>query len=250
MRFTDKTILIVGAGKRDGIGYVTAHRLASEGARVILADLAGSQAKELILDLPGDGHGAHDLDVTDQVQVKAVVGAVERIDGLVFSSGLYVNRSFLDTRLDDWERCFAVNCTGAFLVSQTVAGKMVAQRSGRIVLVASINGKLPVRSAIAYGTAKAAVMHMGRYMALELAPSGITVNTVCPGSTRTSMMGTDPARHEAAIRGNLDQWRLGIPLGHLAEPEDQAAAIAYLLSDDGRHVTGQTLSVDGGQTLF
>lgn len=253
-RFTGRTILIVGAGKRDGIGFATALRLAGEGARVALADLAGSEAPILAADLPGDGHSAHVLDVTDESSIAATIGQVVasngKIDGAVIASGIYVPHSFLDATRADWERSFAINCTGAFLAAQAVAKRMVAQKAGRIVLIASINGKLPTRSAAAYGTAKAAVVHMGRYMALELAPHGVTVNSVCPGSTMTSMMGTDPARHAAAINGSLEQWRLGIPLGHMAKPEDQAAAIAYLLSDDGRHVTGQSLNVDGGQTFF
>jgi NAD(P)-dependent dehydrogenase (short-subunit alcohol dehydrogenase family) len=127
---------------------------------------------------------------------------------------------------------------------------MLEQGRGRIVLVASIGGRQPQLTAAAYGASKAAVIRLGRYMALELARKNITVNIVCPGSTETAMMGTDPVRHEIAVDGNLSLWRLGIPLGRMAAASDQAAAITFLLGETGRHITGQTVTVDGGQSFM
>jgi 2,3-dihydro-2,3-dihydroxybenzoate dehydrogenase len=128
---------------------------------------------------------------------------------------------------------------------------MVEQgHGGRIVLYASIAGTSVVRrNNVAYCASKAAVAHAVRAMALELGPHGITVNAISPGSTETEMLvGTQVAGDiESVIRGDAAQWRLGIPLGHLAQPEDQARATAFLVSDAARHITGQELAIDGGQ---
>ncbi|MGF6600738.1 NAD(P)-dependent dehydrogenase (short-subunit alcohol dehydrogenase family) [Paraburkholderia sp. GAS448] len=253
--FEGKSILVVGGGARDGIGFATAQMLAEQGARIALADLDDERVRELVADLPGsERHSAYALDVTDEAAIAQVVETVAQhhgaIDGLVVSAGLYSPESFTATSRATWDRLFAVNATGAFLVSQTVAKRMVEWGRGRIVLVASIGARQPQLTAAAYGASKAAVIQLGRYMALELARKNITVNIVCPGSTATSMMGTDPVRHEIAINGNLAQWRLGIPLGRMAEASDQAAAVTFLLGETGRHITGQVVTVDGGQSFL
>ncbi|RKE36378.1 2,3-dihydro-2,3-dihydroxybenzoate dehydrogenase [Paraburkholderia sp. BL23I1N1] len=248
-------MFVVGGGAREGIGFATAQMLAEQGARVALADLDGARVHELAADLPGrERHSAHALDVTNEASIAHVVEAVVQnhgaIDGLVVAAGLYSPESFTTTSRATWDRMFAVNTTGAFLVSQTVANHMLERGNGRIVLVASIGARQPQLTAAAYGASKAAVIQLGRYMALELARKNITVNIVCPGSTATAMMGTDPVRHEIAINGNLAQWRLGIPLGRMAQAADQAAAITFLLGETGRHITGQVVTVDGGQSFF
>ncbi|SCX72597.1 SDR family NAD(P)-dependent oxidoreductase [Variovorax sp. EL159] len=254
--FEGKTLLLVGAGAHDGIGYATAKMLAERGADVALADLDVAAVNGLSGELPRAArHSAHAVDIGSEQSVKAMMEAVMarhgRIDGVAICAGIYARDSFLETSLATWNRVFTVNATGTFLIAQAVARQLVAQGGGgRIVAVASIGGRAPQLTAAAYGASKAAVIQLGRYMALELAQHNITVNVLCPGSTATAMMGVDPVRHAAAVRGNLDQWRLGIPLGHMAEARDQAAAIAFLLSDDARHITGQTMTVDGGQTFL
>ena len=125
------------------------------------------------------------------------------------------------------------------------------RRRAAIVLYASIVGRSIVRpNNIAYSASKAALIQAVRCMALELAPHGITVNTISPGSTATEMLVDVQARGdvESIVRGNADEWRLGIPLGRLAEPADQAALAVFLAGEGGRHITGQDLAVDGGQT--
>ena len=124
--------------------------------------------------------------------------------------------------------------------------------AGRIVLFASIVGGSIVRlNNTAYSASKAAVIQAARCMALELAPHSITVNTISPGSTETEMLVSVQARGdlESIIRGNAAEWRLGIPLGRLAAPADQAALALFLAGDGARHITGQDLAVDGGQTI-
>lgn len=253
--FSGKSVFVVGGAARDGIGFATARMLAELGARIALADLDIASVRERIGELPSPHlHSAHGMDVTDEAAIRRVVDSVVEvhgtIDGLAYAAGLYSAESFTSTSRATWDRMFAVNATGTFLVSQAVAKRMLEQDRGRIVLVASINARQPQLTAAAYGSSKAAVIQLGRFMALELAPRNITVNVVCPGSTATAMMGTDPMRHDTAINGNLTQWRLGIPLGRMAAASDQAAAISFLLGETARHITGQVVAVDGGQSFM
>jgi 2,3-dihydro-2,3-dihydroxybenzoate dehydrogenase len=154
---------------------------------------------------------------------------------------------------DPWERALAVNSRGAVFLAQACARQFVSSAvAGRIVLFASIVGSSVVRlDNTAYSASKAAVIQAARCMALELAPHSITVNTVSPGSTATEMLVDVQAKGgvESIITGNAAEWRLGIPLGRLADPSDQAALVLFLVGDGGRHITGQDLVVDGGQTL-
>jgi 2,3-dihydro-2,3-dihydroxybenzoate dehydrogenase len=224
--------------------------LSERGSDVALADLDAAAVNGLASELPRAArHSAHAVDISSEQSVQAMMEAVlarhGRIDGVAICAGIYARDSFLETSLATWNRVFAINATGTFLVAQAVARQLVAQGSG-----GPIGGRAPQLTAAAYGASKAAVIQLARYMALELARHNVTVNVLCPGSTSTAMMGVDPVRHAAAVKGNLEQWRLGIPLGHMAEARDQAAAISFLLSDDARHITGQTMTVDGGQTFL
>ncbi len=252
--FEGKTVFVVGAGSRDGIGYATASLLADRGASVAIADLDAARLDSLAKELPNPSAQSYcRLDVTDERSVEAAVASTiarhGRIDAAAITAGIYSGDTFLETTRESWERVMAVNTTGTFLVAKAVALQMIAQGGGgRIVLLSSIGGRAARLRGAAYGASKAAVIHLARYMALDLARHNITVNVVCPGSTATSMIGA--VGHDAAVRGDLDQWRLGIPLGHMAEARDQAASIAFLMSDDARHITGQVMTVDGGQTFF
>lgn len=256
-----RVALIVGAGAVRGIGFATAEAAAAAGATVAVADLPNSGIETVLRELTsGSGHTAHTVDVTDVRSVSRLVDEVVarhgRIDILVNAAAILQVRPFLEMEVESWEHTFAVNTRGQFLVSQAVAKQMVKQGAGgRIVLVASNVGRIPRINNSSYAASKAAVIHLVRAMALELAKYNITVNALCPGSTATSMLidnqaSGDPVRLEGIIRGSLEQWRTGIPLGRLAEPEDQAAAAIFLLTEGARHITGQAICVDGGQTLF
>ena len=178
-----------------------------------------------------------------------------RLDALVNSAGILVPEPFLEVAPSTWDRAFAVNARGAFLTAQAVARALVDQGSGgSIVLVASILAHVARLRNVAYCASKAAVVQAARCMALELAPHGIRVNVVSPGSTETPMLvtdqlGGDPVLLESVVRGNAEDWRLGIPLGHLASPADQAEVAVFLVGDASRHLTGAELVVDGGQSL-
>lgn len=257
-----KVALVVGAGVRRSIGFASAEALAAAGASVALADLAGSDVLGLVGQLP-QGRGersGHVVDLADagavQPLVEEVVERHGKIDILVQAAAILEVQSFLDLAVDSWDRTFAVNARGVFLACQAVARHLVGRRSGgRIIAIASNVGRIPRLDNAAYAASKAAIIHLVRCMALELGPHDIAVNALCPGSTATSMLidnqtKGDPRRLEGVIKGSIEQWRTGIPLGRLAEPEDQAATVLFLAGDAGRHITGQAICVDGGQTLF
>ena len=254
-----RVALIIGAA--GGIGQACLEAFAQAGAAVAAADLPGSIIDTAVaVGASPDRHTTHQVDVSDPVSVEQlvadVVAAHGRIDAFVNAAAILDVQPFLELTLDSWERTFAVNTRGAFLAGQAVARQMVHQgEGGRIIEIASNIARIPRLNNASYCSSKAAVVHLVRCMALELAQYNITVNALCPGSTATPMLVDvqakgDRSRLDGIIRGSLEQWRTGIPLGRLAEPEDQAAMAVFLASESARHITGQLLCVDGGQTLF
>ncbi|HUG60652.1 MAG TPA: SDR family oxidoreductase [Methylomirabilota bacterium] len=255
-----RSVLVVGAGSAGGIGFATAEAMAAAGARVAIADLESTDVMSLADRLPGSGHTAHVVNVTDRPSVDRLVsdvaGAHGAIHAAVNAAAILRTGAFLDVDFDDWSRSYAVNTDGAFHVAQAVARHMVANgNGGRIVLIASNAARVPRLNNTAYSSSKAAVIQLVRCMALELGQYGIAVNALCPGSTATTMLVDvqakgDPSRLDGIVKGSIEQWRTGIPLGRVAEPADQAAMCVFLASDGGRFVSGQALCVDGAQTYF
>ncbi len=256
-----RVALVIGAGSEGGIGYACVKAFATAGASVAAADLPGSAIETAVDTLPGaQSHTAHFVDVSDPASVNRlfieVIEAHGKINILLNAAAILEVAPFLDTNVDSWERTFAVNARGTFLACQAAARQMVRQGTGgRIIAVASNVGRIPRLNNASYAASKAAVIHLVRCMALEVAPHNITVNALCPGSTATTMLVDVQARGdrkllEGIIHGSIEQWRTGIPLGRLAEPSDQAAAATFLASDAARQITGQAMCVDGGQTLF
>lgn len=235
---TGRIALVTGAA--GGIGRAVVRALAADGATVVGADLHGA--------------GRHrPLDVRDPVAVERLVADVEATAGpigiLVNVAGVLRAGPVLETTDADWAEVFAVNATGVFHVSRTVARRMAARRAGVIVTVGSNAAGVPRMYLAAYAAAKAAAAHFTRCLGLELAGSGVRCNVVAPGSTDTDMLralGSTPAD---AIAGSAGTFKTGIPLGRVAAPSDVADAVAYLVSDRARHVTMHDLYVDGGATL-
>jgi 2,3-dihydro-2,3-dihydroxybenzoate dehydrogenase len=252
-----RTALVVGAA--GGIGRACSHAIAQAGATVALADLDRAAVQAVAAELTESDVTAHHADLATVDGPTALVAEAERVHGpldIVISAAGYLQpEPLLDLRTETWDRTHAVNVRGNVLLAQAAARSFIDhERPGRIVLFASMVSRIARLNNVAYASSKAALVQAVRCMALELAPHGITVNAVSPGSTATPMLletqmrGSSKALHDA-IHGDASTWRLGVPLGHLAEPEDQAAAALFLVSDAARHITGQELMVDGGQSV-
>ncbi len=246
--FAGRVALVTGAA--GDIGRAIVATLAASGARVAASDLDGMPlpAGLAALTLP--------CDVGDTDAVEALVDAVERevgpIDHLAHAAGVLRVADAVDLADDDWDHCMRVNARGSFLITRAVARRMVERRRGSVVVVGSNAATAPRMGMAAYAASKAAVHQWVRCLALELAPLGIRCNLVSPGSTDTAMQRAFAATEDdrqRILRGDPDRFRLGVPVGRIADPEDVAHAVAFLLSDRARHIVLHDLRVDGGATL-
>ncbi len=248
---TGKVGLVTGAAR--GIGQAIADRFAANGARVVYSDVDAAGAAEAAARTPG-ALGLQ-MDVTRPDEVSAVVQRVVaehgRLDILVNNAGVNTlsHRVTIDQfPREEWDRILAVDLTGLYEVSRAAARVMVAQKSGRIINIASIAGLVPLRLQCAFTAAKAGVVNLTRAMALELGPHGILVNGVAPGSTLTEgtrrlFYGEDGSfRH--AVQRMLDH----VPLGRPAEVEEIAVAALFLADPENSYTHGHILTVDGGWT--
>lgn len=241
----------VVTGASSGIGRATATALAANGGVVGVgyrADEAGAEATVLAVEAAGGKGVPFRLDLADpEGAAEAVVSVVELLGGIdAFVNNAGVNRrgAFLAENLDDWQRILTVDLTGPFAAAQAAARLMAAQgRGGRIVNVTSVHDAVPIEGGAAYCAAKGGLAALTKVMALELAPHGITVNTVSPGETATPMNGVPDDRDAATIA------RPAIPVGRPGRAAEVAALIAYLAGPDAGYTTGAAVTVDGGLTL-
>lgn len=256
--FDGKIALVTGAA--GGIGAAVVRLLHASGATVVATDIEAPVVEAGGADIPVPSALAaihpRALDVTDAHAVDALVAQIEAdlgpIDLAVNVAGVLSTASVLDLSADEWRRTFAVNADGVFHVSQALARVMAQRRRGAMVTVSSNAAGIPRQNMAAYAASKAATTMFVRCLGLELAPLGIRCNVVAPGSTRTPMqtgMWRDAGGEARTISGSLETFKSGIPLGKLAEPEDIAHAVMFLLSDQAGHIAMSDLYVDGGATL-
>lgn len=238
--------LAVVTGAASGIGWAISQQLANRGAHVVLADLNADAAEAKAAQLRAAGHRARSaaVDVSAPNDVQQWIDAIVAADGvpeiLVHSAGVGVERAFLDTTIEDWERIIRVDLTGSFLVSQAVARHMSSAGYGRIVLLASTAGLRGGVGRAAYGSAKGGVITLTKVMAVELARYGITVNALAPGAIETELVA---AMHSPQTRRT---YRSRIPLDRYGTPVETAASAVFLCSREAAYITGHVLAVDGG----
>ncbi len=193
---------------------------------------------------------AFSADISRKAEVEAMLERVEDELGplwlLVNNAGVLRTGPTAEMSEQDWDETFAVDAKGVFLCSQAAIRRMMPRRAGRIVNISSIAAVIVRTAQIGYCSAKAAVNHFSRCLAVEMAPYGITVNCLCPGMTRTEML------EKSAVERQLDLEAMValIPAGQMAAPKDHAHLVAYFASEEARHVTGQVVCVDGGQSQF
>lgn len=251
-RLEGRVALVTGAAS--GIGAAIAHRLASDGAHVILADRDIEGAKDAALAISMSGKQTAEaivFDVIDEASIKDAVSYIEhrfgRLDILVNNAGIHKGGSFSGIARADWRRLFAVNVDSVMEISIAMLPLLkTAGPHANIVNLSSISGLGGDFGQAAYATSKGAVTHLTRSMALDLAREGIRVNAVCPGSVdtplfRAAIANIPPEQVHATFARTY-------PMGRIAKPEEIAAAVSFLASEDASFITGVNLPVDGGLT--
>jgi NAD(P)-dependent dehydrogenase (short-subunit alcohol dehydrogenase family) len=250
MLLSGKVAIVTGAAQ--GIGQACAVRLAREGAKVVLCDIneaAGQAAAKAI----GAGAAYVRCDVAKPEDVAAAVAAAlkahGRIDVLVNNAGVVDDAPFLDLPLEEFDRVLSINLRGAFLMAQAVARQIVKQgkpkdgtSAGAIVNMSSINERFGLPDHVAYSMSKGGISQLTKAMAVALAPQGIRVNAVGPGTIDTPLLAN--VVKDRAFRAKVLSRT---PLGRYGRPEEIAAIVAWLASDEASYVTGTTIFADGGR---
>jgi meso-butanediol dehydrogenase/(S,S)-butanediol dehydrogenase/diacetyl reductase len=245
-RFNNKVALVTGAAS--GIGRATALRLAGEGASVLLADINGEGLQETLVALP-EGSSAETclLDVTDSTActaaVEKCVAHFGKLEVLCNIAGVPICEHLTDITDEQWHRAVAINLDGVFFLCRAAMPHLLASQ-GNIVIMSSSAGLVGQAYNSAYCATKAAVLMFGKSLALEYGKQGVRVNSVCPGFVKTPL--TDGFNIPEGA--DMDLMAKLMPLTEGAEPDEVAAAVAYLASDEARFVTGVALPIDGAQT--
>jgi meso-butanediol dehydrogenase/(S,S)-butanediol dehydrogenase/diacetyl reductase len=257
MELKGQIAIVTGAGR--GIGRATALELARLGADVVIADLDQAGAKRTAEEVAALGCRslATSTDVTSRADLRALVDRTKaefgRIDILVNNAGIYRAAATLDVTEEHWDAIMNINAKAVFFASQAVIPTMAAQKSGSIVSLASMAGKIGSKTNLPYNASKAAVVSMTKSLALAHAAEGIRVNCVCPGFVETDMW-SQVSREQGALLGMTAEEftrhrAASVPLGRMEKPEDVAHVIAFLAGPRSGYMTGQALSVDGGLVM-
>ena len=263
----DKVAVVTGGGT--GIGRATCLAFAREGAAVVVASNVAAQADAVAAEIAAAGGTglATDVDVTDVAAVQALAQKVDerfgRCDILVTSAGVMGARSFItDTDVDAWRNTIEVNLNAGFYCVKAFLPGMLERDSGRIIMIASMSGKLPAARNADYAASKHGVIGLTKALALELGilhKNGITANAICPGTVATPMMdaiaehlmGAPDEGDRSVARARFDQLATAKSIQRrFLEPDEIASMALYLASDAARSITGQAINVDGGAVLF
>ena len=243
-----RSALVTGASR--GIGRATALALAAAGAEVNVNYARSREEAERVVDnIRSDGGSARLLqgDVSAEQDVEAMFQQIRResggIDILVNNAAVTADGFLMMLPVSKWDQVVATNLRGAFVCTRSALRRMISKKWGRVINILSPAGLLGKAGSANYAAAKGGLHSMAKSLALEVGRHGVTVNCVCPGLIDTQMLATmpDAEREELASR---------IPLGHIGSPEDVAAAITFLASDAASYITGTTLGVDGGLTMY
>jgi 3-oxoacyl-[acyl-carrier protein] reductase len=238
----DRRVLVTGAAR--GIGAAIARRFAEEGARLLLVDrdaeTVATTAKEL-----DARHVTVDLRDPDEIEgaLTAAMDDLGGVDVLVNNAGVFSKVPLLQLDVGTWDDVFAVNTRAVLLTTQLVAPTMIERGRGRIVNIASMAARVGTPGEAAYAASKAAVVALTRISAKELGAHGITVNAVCPGYVLTEMGAATRTAEQVA------GWCAQSPLGRTTAPDDVAATVAFLASDDAADLTGQAINVAAGMVM-
>ena len=245
-----RVAIVTGGGS--GMGAAICRHLAAQGHKVAVLDINGDAANEVATELQADGApavGAR-VDVSDR---SAVFAALESVRGtlgpagiMVTSAGMEGFESFLDITPEAWDRMMAVNLSGTFHCLQAVVPDMIEAKWGRIVTISSSSAQSGTRRMAHYVASKGGVIALTKALALDLAPDGITVNTIPPGVIDTPMM-RRPI--ESGQMASMEQVLARAPLGRAGTPDDIASACAFLCSEEAGYITGQQINVNGGWYL-
>ena len=258
MELGGQTAIVTGAGRN--IGRAIALELAGMGADVVVAEVDEASGERTAEEVRDRGRKALALptDVTRLADLQAMadrtVAEWGRIDILVNNAGIHRSAYTADVTEDDWDRLLAVNAKGVFFASQAVLRHMVKARRGNIISVASMAGKMGLKTSLVYGITKAAVTSMTKSLAVAHAGDGIRANCVCPGIVETDMIfqidreageklfGLKPGEY---LKQRVEQ----IPLGRIEAPEDVANVVGFLASGKSSYMTGQAINVTGGLVM-
>jgi meso-butanediol dehydrogenase / (S,S)-butanediol dehydrogenase / diacetyl reductase len=259
-RLLGKVALVTGGGR--GIGYAIAQRFADEGAAVAVLALHAQSAERAVQEIVRRGGSAMSLsgDVSDEEDVRTAVeetvGTLGRLDVMVNNAGTIAMKPVVETSVETWDRVLDVNLRGVFLGCRAAARQMIAQGTGgRIINASSGAGRQGNALIAAYAASKFGVIGLTQSLAVELAPHGITVNAYCPGHVTSTPM-WDEIDRELTSRSGEERGaakraaEAEPPLARAGRPEEVAAAVAYLASDEAAFVTGASLLIDGGLVRF
>jgi 3-oxoacyl-[acyl-carrier protein] reductase len=237
--------LVTGSSR--GIGAQIARTVAAAGARTVINYLSSQQqAMQLLEELNDQGYQvmAVRADVSQDREVEAMFSQIEdkwgNVDLLVNNAGISLKRLFMETSEEEWQQIMDINLKGAFLCCHRALPVMIRNRFGRIVNIASIWGLRGASCESVYAASKGGLIALSRSLAMEMGPSGITVNVIAPGPVETDMLLQELDNDERAMLSEE------IPLGRLASPDDVASACLFLLSPAASYINGQVLGLDGG----